>query len=167
MGEQKQRVHEIMTEGVITVTQDATVQEAVDLMAERNISCVIITEDEESLKPLGIVTERDLIRRILKPGKSPKKTKVKTVMTSSLVTISEQASLEEGMRVMQDMHIRRLPVVSQGTGLITQTDIVEETYNIHKHAQRLAFHQNVQSYVILIILTMIVITVIVKFFRLA
>lgn len=144
-------VGDLMTTGVIHVSKDDTVQQAVETMTDRNISCVVVTKDKDSSEPVGLITERDLIKRVLKSGKNPKSLKASEVMTTSLVTISEQATLEEAMRVIESMKIRRLPVVNKNglVGLVTQTDIVKETYNIHKSNMRLAFHQNIQSYVII------------------
>lgn len=144
-------VKDFMTTGVIHVSSDDTVQKAIEVMTERNISCVVVVESESSSRPVGLITERDLIKRVLKQGKSPKTLKAKDVMTNSLVTISEEATLEEAMRTIEGMKIRRLPVINSSgvIGLITQTDIVKETYSIHKSNMRMAFHQNIQSYVII------------------
>lgn len=143
-------VKELMTTGVIHVSQDDSVQQAIDIMTDRNISCVVVTESKESNNPVGLITERDLIKRVLKPEKKPKSLKASDVMTRNLVTVSEEATLEEAMRVIEGMKIRRLPVLNKDglVGLITETDIVHETYNIHKNNMRLAFHQALQSYVI-------------------
>lgn len=159
---QKEKIKEIMTSGVISVSPEDSVKKAVDTMTDRNISCVIVTEGK---KPIGIITERDLVQRVLKPGKSTKSLKAKDIMTPSVVSISDQSPLEEGLRVMESMKIRRLPVVSkQGlSGLVTQSDIVKETYNIHKHNQRLQFHQNIQSYVIIALAVFFVVAFILRF----
>jgi CBS domain-containing protein len=142
-----QTVKEIMTRGAISVQSTDKLQKAIDLMAKNHISCVMVLDDKQ-LK--GIITERDLIRRVLHEKGDVKKLKAKDVMTKSINTISEEATLEEAMRVIESMKVRRLPVVNKDglSGLITQTDIVEETYNIHKHNQKMAFHQNLQSYII-------------------
>lgn len=160
------KIKDIMTTGVISVGQKDSVEKAVKLMSDRNISCVIVTEDESNARALGIITERDLVRRILQQGKDPKKVKAKDIMTTSLVTISEEATLEEGMRIIESMKIRRLPVVNaQGlSGLITQSDIVKETYNIHRHNLRLTFHQNIQSYVIIALAIVFLVAFFVRYF---
>ena len=157
-------VKDFMTTGVVHVTAADTVERAIDVMTERNISCVVVTESEESSRPLGLITERDLLRRVLKKGLNPKKTLAKDIMTSSLVTISEEATLEEAMRTIEGMKIRRLPVINAAgvVGLITQTDIVKETYNIHKSNMRLAFHQTIQSYVIIALAVVFVVAFLIR-----
>jgi len=145
------RVKDLMTTGVIHVTKKDKVDKAVDIMTDRSISCIVVVESEEHPNPIGIITERDLVRRVLATGKSPKKITAESVMTKSLVTISEQATLEEAMREMENMRIRRLPVINHKglVGLVTQTDVVKETANIQRANTRLVFHQNIQSYVII------------------
>ncbi len=159
-----QRIKDIMTTGVISVGPDETVQHAVDIMAERSISCVVVTDTGSSKNPIGIITERDLVRRVLQPGKNPKRIKNRQVMTTSLVTISEEATLEEGMRIISSMKIRRLPVVNKEglIGIVTYTDIVNETMDIHANNKRLMFHQNIQSIVILALAALFLIVIIVR-----
>lgn len=141
-------VKDIMTTGAISVKSSDKLTKAVKSMTEKNISCVMVLEDE---RLVGIITERDLVQRVLNEGKTLSKLTCKDAMTQSVTTISQEATLEEAMRVIESMGVRRLPVVDQDglTGLITQTDIVDETFNIHKHNMKLAFHQNLQSYIII------------------
>ncbi|MFT4249981.1 MAG: cyclic nucleotide-binding/CBS domain-containing protein [Candidatus Woesearchaeota archaeon] len=141
-------VKDIMTRGAISVQTNDKLTKAIKLMTEKHISCVMVLEKEQLV---GIITERDLIKRVLAENKDPKKLAAQDAMTRSVSTISEEATLEEAMRVIESMKVRRLPVVNKKglSGLITQTDIVNETYSIHKHNQKMAFHQNLQSYIII------------------
>lgn len=158
------RIKDVMTTGVISVSQEDKIQNAINVMTDRNISCVIVTENKESKKPVGIITERDLIRRVLKTGKDPKKVKAKDIMTKSMVSISEEASLDEGMRVIENMRIRRLPVLSNKeiVGLVTQSDIVHETHNLSRHNRTLTLHQTIQSYVIIGLAVVFVVAFIIR-----
>lgn len=137
-----------MTTGAISIKEDDRLSKAVKLMTEKNISCVMVVNKQDEL--VGIITERDLVQRVLYKKKDAADITAKSAMTKNITSISEEATLEEAMRIIESMKVRRLPVVNkQGlSGLITQTDIVDETYNIHQHNQKMAFHQNIQSYVI-------------------
>jgi predicted transcriptional regulator len=159
----EKKIRDIMTKNIMTVSRSDPVQKAVQQMASHNISCVIVTEKNH---PVGIVTERDLVKRILGQKKNPAKVKASQIMTGNLITVSADASLYEAMELIEGMHIRRLPVVDRTgiVGLVTLSDIVRETQTIHQHNQRLMFHQNLQSYIILIILAFFVIVFIFRFY---
>ena len=158
-------VKDIMTRGAISVKTTDKLQKVVDLMAEKHISCVMVVTKEKGL--VGIITERDLIKRVLAQKEDINSLSAEDVMTKSVSTISEEASLDEAMRVIESMKVRRLPVVNKDglSGLITQTDIVKETYNIHKHNQRMAFHQNLQSYVIIATVIFFIIIFLIRYLR--
>jgi CBS domain-containing protein len=144
----EKKVRDIMTKNITAVPRTALVSQAVQLMAEHNISCVIVTDNNH---PVGIITERDLVKRLLAAKKSLTRTKVHEIMTPNLITVAADSSLTEAMEVIEGMHIRRLPVVDRTgiVGLITLSDIVREAQTIHQHNKRLSFHQNLQSYIIL------------------
>jgi CBS domain-containing protein len=112
-----------MIEGVITIDSDATVMKAVKMMNENEIGCLIVTRRG---KAVGIVTERDLLTRVIAKSKNPKKTKVREVMTKPLISGQPDMDLEEATKLMFKMKIKKLPVVeSEGklAGLITLTDV--------------------------------------------
>jgi CBS domain-containing protein len=111
-----------MTEDVVTIDADASVKKAVDLMNKNEIGCLIVTRNA---KALGIVTERDMLSRVLGMSRNPEKTKVSEIMTSPLVVADPGMDLEEAARLMFKMKVKKLPVVSEGNllGLVTLTDI--------------------------------------------
>jgi CBS domain-containing protein len=112
-----------MVEGVITIDSDASVMKAVSLMNENEIGCLVVTRRG---KAVGILTERDLLTRVIVKSKNPKKTKVREVMTKPLISGQPDMDLEEATKLMFKMKIKKLPVVeSEGrlTGLITLTDV--------------------------------------------
>ena len=166
MAQRVKRIKDIMTTGVITVTPQDAVQKGINLMADKNISCVVVVEGHGSKRPVGIVTERDLVKRVLKPRKNTKTTMIKAIMTSSIVSISEEASPEEAMRVIESMKIRRVPVVNDTgvVGLVTQSNIVRQMYDITMMNKRLTFHQNVQSYIIIALAAIFIIIFIIRFY---
>lgn len=95
---------------VFTLKGDNTVSEALRLMRERNSGCVTVLLDEGQL---GIVTERDMMFRVLAESKNPEMTKLKDVATKNPITVSENSSLENALRIMRDKKLRRLIVVNK------------------------------------------------------
>lgn len=93
---------------VFSVPPSVTVYEAIELMCTKNIGGLLITENE---KPIGIFTERDYARKLILKGKSSKDTKISELMTTRLITVSPEDSVEACMQLMTDKHIRHLPVV--------------------------------------------------------
>jgi CBS domain-containing protein len=117
------KLSDVMVKDVITVEEEATVREAVELMNEHEIGCLVVMERG---KPAGIVTERDMLKRILLEDKDPKKTKVRDIMSKPLVVGKPQMSLEEAAELMFQRKIKKLPVADNNhlVGLVTLTDLV-------------------------------------------
>jgi len=92
------------------VPSDVTVQKVAELMVEKNIGSVIVSV---SGREAGIITERDILKRVTAKGLNPASIKVEQIMSRSLITIHENASLEEAAELMSKHRIRRLPVVNQ------------------------------------------------------
>jgi len=112
-----------MVEGVVTIDADATVMKAVSLMNENEIGCLIVTRRGRAV---GIITERDLLKRVIAKSKNPRKTRVREIMTKPLIAGQPEMDLEEATKLMFKMKIKKLPVVEpQGRllGLITLTDV--------------------------------------------
>jgi len=109
-----------MTKNVITIDASKTVIEAADLMSQNNVGDLVVMDKDT---PVGIVTERDLVRRVLAERKSLN-IKVSEVMTTPLRVIDPEAPLREAARRMVNKGIRRLPVIKDNklVGIITATD---------------------------------------------
>ena len=107
---------------VIRIASDATVFDAVKLMVERNVGSLLVGDDEIT----GIFTERDYLSRIAVEGRTSRDTLVRDVMTSPVVVIPADATVEEGMAMMSERRIRHLPVVEGGAvaGMISIGDLV-------------------------------------------
>lgn len=115
------KIKDIMTRDVITVDKDTSILDTAKLMEEKNISSVIVAEGG---MPVGIVTERDLVRKVIikdLDAKSP----VSTIMSSPLVTVSKEENISSAAELMMKKKIRRLPVVDKGKlmGIVTETNI--------------------------------------------
>jgi CBS domain-containing protein len=113
-------VKDIMSKNVVTVDANKTVVEAAVLMSEKDIGDLVVIDGNT---PIGIVTERDFVRRILAEGKSAD-SKVSEVMTSPLRVIDPDATIKEAARRMVNKGIRRLPVIKDNklVGIITTAD---------------------------------------------
>jgi CBS domain-containing protein len=117
------RVKDVMTKGVIGVDVSTPILEAAKEMERRDISSIVILDGGE---PVGIVTEKDLVRRVLIGG-LPLDTEVREIMSSPLITVEPDTELCEVSKLMADARIRRLPVRKGKdlVGIITATDIFE------------------------------------------
>lgn len=109
---------------VYAVNQETSVLDALQMMMEKNISALLIIENEGLL---GIFTERDYARKIILQGKSSKNTPIHLVMTRNPRTITADEKIESCMELMTNNHVRHLPVVENGTvtGMISIGDIVK------------------------------------------
>ncbi len=132
------KIENVMVSDVIKVEADATIRQAVDLMNKHEIGCLVVVDEEE--RPVGILTERDLLRRVLAKRRDPVKIKVNQVMSKPLVTGTPHMNLEVAVRLMFRKKIKKLPVVEDGrlVGLVTLTDIVRVQPHIIKMVKRLA-----------------------------
>ena len=117
-------VKDIMSSPVVTLDEDDTSNRVATLMDENDLGCVIVTN--KAGKPVGIITERDLVIRVLAKNLVPDAIKAKEIMTSPLVTIEPEATINEAARRMSRLDIRRLGVVYKGNlvGLISSKDIL-------------------------------------------
>ena len=114
-----------------SVGPNATVREALVLMAQHNIGAVLVLEGQTLA---GIFSERDYARKVALKGKSSNETKVSDVMTAKVITIDTKHSIDQCMQIMTDNHIRHLPIVDdlQVMGLISIGDVVQEMISYQK-----------------------------------
>jgi len=119
------KVGDVMVREVKTLPIDANVVTAAKFMREYDIGSILITK-EGRLK--GILTETDIVRKVVAQGIDPSRVEVGDVMSTPLITIGPDASLKEAAEMMRDRHIKKLPVVNEHRrllGIITQSDIVK------------------------------------------
>ncbi len=117
-------VKDVMSSPVVTLDENATSNKVANLMDENELGCVIVTN--KIGKPVGIITERDLVVRVLAKNLKPDAVKSKEIMTSPLVTIEPEATISEAARRMSRLNIRRLGVIYKGNlvGLVSSRDIL-------------------------------------------
>jgi CBS domain-containing protein len=117
-------VKDTMSSPVVTTDENAPSNKVARLMDENKVGAVVVTSKEG--KPLGIITEKDLVIRVLSKNLTPSIVKAKDIMTSPLVTIEPEATISEAARKMSSMNIRRLGVLYKGNlaGLVSSKDIL-------------------------------------------
>ncbi len=116
-------VKEIMSVNVVTMPPDATVLEIAKSMTKIDIGSIVIVKAERAI---GIITETDIVTRVIAKQKDPKTTKAKEVMSSPLIHITPDTALTEAMRVMTRAGIRRVAILKNDSlaGIITSRDIL-------------------------------------------
>jgi len=134
------RVEDVMVKEVIKINEDVTTQEAAELMNKYEIGCLIAVKRG---KVSGILTERDLLKRVVAEAKDASKLRVRDVMTSPLVVAEPGMDLGEAVRLMFQMKIKKLPVVEEKRliGLVSLTDIARFQPQMMGLVKQLAAHQ--------------------------
>ncbi len=114
----------LMTKEITSLPSTATALDAAKYMTDMNVGSVIVVDDD---KPSGILTDRDIVTKVLSQDKDPKTTKIRDIMTSPAVTISEDRDIIAVTRLMSEHGIRRFPVVDANgkiIGVISLDDVL-------------------------------------------
>lgn len=116
-------VRDVMSKDVKVVRPDSSVKEVVATMNKFDIGSIIVVQGK---RPVGIITERDILRRIVQPCLPPETLTARQVMTSPVLTITEMASIDEAAELMAKKKVKKLPVMDKQklVGIVTFTDIV-------------------------------------------
>jgi len=116
----------LMVKDVVTLQKEASVYEAVRLLNKNKIGCLVVTHNGEIA---GILTERDLLERVLEKCRNPKETRVSEVMTSHVVTGTPDMDALEATRLMFKIKVKKLPITEGNrlVGIVTLTDIARAT----------------------------------------
>lgn len=111
-----------MSKDVVAITKEETVVRAAELMVTRETGSVIVTD---GVKVVGVLTEKDVLTKVLAAKKKPEVTLVVEAMSSPPITVNTEMSVYSASKMMEENGIRRLPVVSDGklVGVVTQTDL--------------------------------------------
>ncbi|MEM1507178.1 MAG: CBS domain-containing protein [Candidatus Bathyarchaeia archaeon] len=120
-------VKDVMTSPVITVKENSRADEAAKLMRDNNIGCVIVSTEDG--KPIGIITERDLVIRVVAEDIQPSNVTAREIMSTPLITIDADKTINEAAKEMNRHNIRRLAVMYKGqlVGIISSKDILSVT----------------------------------------
>jgi CBS domain-containing protein len=120
------KIEKLMTKNVITLSADASVYEAVKRLNKNKIGCLVVVDDSHIV---GILTERDLLERVLEKCKNPKETKVSEIMTKHVITGKPDMELNEATELMFKNRVKKLPIIKENhlVGIVTLTDIARAT----------------------------------------
>lgn len=115
-------VADIMSSPVITLDGEVNIRDAALLMTDKRIGSIIVTERG---KPIGIVTERDILERVVGPCKDPCETRMREIMTSPLVTTTKDTTILDAMRKMRAIGVSRLVVIDGDMeGIVSEGDVI-------------------------------------------
>jgi CBS domain-containing protein len=116
------KIEEAMIKSVVTLQEDVSVYEAVKLMNENRIGCLVVLQYGQVV---GIVTERDMLERVLEKCRNPKETKVTEIMTKRVIVGKLGIRLDEAAKLMFEKKVKKLPIVEGNrlVGLVTLTDL--------------------------------------------
>ena len=117
---------DVMTRDLVTATSSDTVVEVAQLMKREDIGPVLIVENDESKTLVGIITDRDLVLKVIAEGQDARATRVGDVMSKKLVTCRADDDIEVAMQAMAQFQLRRIPVVGENMellGIISQADV--------------------------------------------
>ena len=128
----------LMSDKALSVDESSSVFETVDLMIQKGVAAVVVSAGG---KPAAIFTERDVLKRVASKGVDPKKTQVKQVMTSPLVTMADTALIGEALAEMYRRDIRNMPVMAPGgelIGVVSMPDILQyaAAFNIDERVRQ-------------------------------
>lgn len=123
-----------MNRNIVAVGPDDSVRKAVKLMASRNIGCVVSVEKS---KPLGILTERDIVR-IVQKGIDLDKTRVSDIMSRKIISLESGSSIQSAVDILEKNHIKKLPVIERGRliGIVTMTDLLKSMRRIEVEEEK-------------------------------
>ncbi len=115
-----------MTREVISINSNETVMETCKKYQEHMVGCLVVMEGDLIV---GIVTERDIIEKIILGEKNPKITFVRDIMTPNIKTVYSLSKIEEAVKIMKKNNIKKLPVIYNNilVGIITENDITHAT----------------------------------------
>lgn len=117
-------VRDVMTKNVKVVRPDSSVKEVVAAMNKFDIGSVVVVQSQ---RPVGVITEKDILKRVVEPGLTPETLTAKQIMSSPVITIDENASINEAAKIMAKKGVKRLLVMRNNdelVGILTFSDIV-------------------------------------------
>lgn len=117
------KVEEVMVKPVITLSVASMVKEAVEIMSKHEIGCLVVVHEET---PVGIITERDMLGRVLLASKDPLTTKLSQIMSAPIIFGEPKMSIQDAVTLMTEKKIKHLPIIENGrlVGLVTITDLI-------------------------------------------
>jgi len=129
-------VEEVMTKEVTTVDGKKTILEAAKIMRQKKFSSLVVIDGN---KTVGILTERDLVRKVIAEDRDPNKFLIYQVMSTDLISAKPEMSIESAANFMTEQKVRRLPVMKDETlvGIITASDIARHLSDVNSNIEML------------------------------
>ncbi|RMF05712.1 CBS domain-containing protein [Candidatus Woesearchaeota archaeon] len=127
--EEKEKVKHWMRRNPVTIGKNRSVKDAAAIMDAHGIGTLVVVDEEEPDKPLGVFTERDILRQIVKMDINPANVEVGTFMSRELVLEEEDSTISDAMRKMHRQGVKRMPVVdSEGklAGILTKKELMKK-----------------------------------------
>lgn len=119
-------VKEVMTKDPACCTAETPLREVAKMMVDNDCGCIPVVDSEETKKPVGMITDRDITVRTVAEGKNPLDLTASDAMTVNAMTVTPETSIEECCNIMEEYQIRRVAVVDKNgacCGMIAQADI--------------------------------------------
>jgi len=132
MAQDSRKIRDIMTANPETVSEKDTVRDAARIMKKRDTGVVPVVDGK---KIIGVITDRDIVIRLIAEGKDASNAKVNEVMTKNVRSVKEDASVDEVLRLMKSAEVRRVPVVNRNdeiVGIVSIGDLAVETNQDNK-----------------------------------
>lgn len=130
-------VKEIMTENPACCTGDSGLQDVAKKMVDNDCGCIPVVDSEDSKMPVGMITDRDICCRVVAEGRNPLDLTAADAMTSTVISVTPETTLEDCLNLMEDSQIRRIAVVDNNgaiCGIVAQADVAMNASD-HKTAE--------------------------------
>ena len=122
------KVKEIMTAGPACCTPDTTLERVARMMVDRDCGQIPVVDDERTRRPIGVITDRDIVCRAVAQGLNPIQMKARDVMSAPAVTVRPDMGVEDCCKVLEENQVRRAPVADeqgQCCGIVSLADIAQ------------------------------------------
>ena len=135
------KVSEVMVKNVISLHKHEKVQKSIEIIAEKSIAGIVVLNPKN--KPVGMVSEGDLFRKVILKNKDPKKINLSSIMSKTLLTVDAGLSIRDIVSIMDKEKVSKLPVLDAGklVGIITKHDVLKIIQKIYKQYSMLKWLQ--------------------------
>lgn len=122
------QVKDIMTSNPGCCTPGTSLEEVAKMMVDHDCGCIPVVDGNDTKMPVGMITDRDITCRVVAQGKNPLELTARDAMTSTVLSVTPETSLEDCLNLMEDGQVRRIAVVDENgavCGILAQADIAE------------------------------------------
>jgi CBS domain-containing protein len=127
-----------MTKDLVTATPEDTIVDVAQLMKNEDIGPVLVVDNNDSKTLVGIITDRDIVLKVIADGQDPRTTRVGEVMSKKLITCRPDDDVDVAIKAMAQFQLRRIPVVEDNmklVGIISQADVATRVHEPEKTAE--------------------------------